>query len=85
MARTAVLWGWALRTAPASIPPTAQRTTPQRLGASEQPDWERVASTRQLVCQTGCVGHTVHWLTAEGTCQLSGQACERLALEKASG
>jgi len=86
VARTAVLWGLALRTeAAASRQPTARCKNVNGLGASQLEDPERSAAARQLVCQTGCVGHAHHWLTAGGTCQLSGQACERQALEKSLG
>lgn len=86
VARTAVLWGLALRTeAAASHQPTARFKNGNGLGASQLEDPERSTAARQLVCQTGCVGHAHHWLTAGGTCQLSGQACERQAMEKSLG
>lgn len=84
MARTAVLWGLTPCTARASNPPSAQRATSERRDASDPTDLENLASARQLVCQTGCVGHAHHWLTAEGRCQLSGQTCERQPVEEAS-
>lgn len=83
VARTAVLWGLALRTA--SKQPTAQRNAIQSRGAGDMARLGNSEWTRQLVCQTGCVGHAHHWLTTEGTCQLSGQACERQALESPLG
>jgi hypothetical protein len=79
--RTAVLWGLMPRWS-SSHPTAAKRKALQAQGATHRAGLE---SVHPVVCQTGCVGHAHHWLSADGTCQLSGQACERPLLEKSSG
>jgi len=76
VARTAALWGLALRKATGN-PTAAKRKGVQTTRAS-------LPSVHPVVCQTGCMGHAHHWLSAEGICQLSGQTCERPLLEKSS-
>lgn len=80
VARTAALWGLALRTATGN-PSAAKRKAVQAQGANTLAS---LPSVHPVVCQTGCMGHAHHWLSAEGTCQLSGQTCERPLLEKSS-
>jgi hypothetical protein len=79
--RTAVLWGLMPRSS-AGQPTAAKRKALQAQGATHRAGLE---SVHPVVCQTGCVGHAHHWLSADGTCQLSGQACERPLLEKSPG
>lgn len=79
--RTAVLWGFMPRSS-AGQPTAAKRKALQTQGATTRAGLE---SVHPVVCQTGCVGHAHHWLSAEGTCQLSGQACERPLLENHLG
>lgn len=79
--RTAVLWGLMPRSS-AGQPTAAKRKALRAQGATTRAGLE---SVHPVVCQTGCVGHAHHWLSAEGTCQLSGQACERPLLENHLG
>ena len=41
---------------------------------------EDLRQAREAICETGCQGHAHPWLSA-GRCQLSGNACDRLARE----
>lgn len=49
--------------------------------AATPPDLEQA---REVICQTGCVGHAHHWLQSDGRCQWTLQACERLLPARAS-
>lgn len=42
------------------------------------PPPEDLSAAKQVVCNTGCVGHAHHWLGATGDCRLNGEACPRV-------
>lgn len=37
---------------------------------------EEFEAARKAICQVGCSGHAHHWLSDEGQCRWSGQACD---------
>jgi hypothetical protein len=76
LARTASLWGLTPRmdVVSAAIP-----ITPQQSAVLLTHD-DTLEAARQVVCQTGCVGHAHHWLDDSGHCQRDGRVCEHYQL-----
>ena len=67
--RTVVVWGLqdsALKLRPA--PPARRPVLPD----------PALRLAREVICQTGCLGHAHPWLDEEGQCRQSGQPCGRL-------
>jgi hypothetical protein len=70
VARTAALWGMA------GVPQQVLRAK----RVTDRPQAQNViqdAATRNVICQTGCVGHAHAWLDDAGHCQRDGLVCER--------
>jgi hypothetical protein len=73
VARTAALWGMA------GVLPQAPRAG--QGGRRVHPPQAVIqdVATRNVICQTGCVGHAHAWLDEDGHCQRDGLNCERTA------
>jgi hypothetical protein len=70
VARTAALWGMA------GVPPQVPRA--RRISPRAHPqNVIQDPATRNVICQTGCVGHAHAWLDDAGHCQRDGRVCER--------
>lgn len=65
---TQVLWGLG--------PSGFARHSPSTTAPTDAP--APGAATRQVLCQTGCVGHAHAWLAPDHGCRLDGAPCDRV-------
>lgn len=68
--RTAAFWGLSGLQVPGRPPAGRMRT--------QTPLAPNAPQAQAVICQTGCAGHAHPWLSDDGLCRRSGQACERL-------
>lgn len=67
VARTAMLWGLSSQSV------AGLRSVPRKMPAAEVPAWREA---KQVICQTGCVGHAHPWLSEDGQCLRTLQPCD---------
>lgn len=67
VARTAMLWGLSSQSV------AGRRSVPRKMPVAQVPAWREA---KQVICQTGCVGHAHPWLSEDGQCLRTLQPCD---------